>query len=54
MTGKTDPIEMLVTARVTEEQLDRMRSLHPRLVIRGEPGGIAIMTAEEAAAARDC
>jgi len=52
MAGATDPIEVLITARVTQEQLDRLRSLHPRLVIRGEPGGIAIMTAEEAAAAR--
>ena len=52
MTGTTAPIEVLITARVTQEQLDRMRSLHPRLIIRGEPGGIAIMTAEEAAAAR--
>jgi phosphoglycerate dehydrogenase-like enzyme len=48
----TAPIEVLITARVTQAQLDRLRSLHPRLVIHGEPGGIAIMTAEEAAAAR--
>lgn len=50
MTARQDPIEVLVTARVTMEQLDRMRTLHPRLIIHGEPGGIAIMTAEEAAA----
>jgi phosphoglycerate dehydrogenase-like enzyme len=50
MTERQEPIEVLVAARVTEEQLDRMRSLHPRLVIHGEPGGIAIMTGEEAAA----
>jgi phosphoglycerate dehydrogenase-like enzyme len=52
MTNRTEPIEVLITARVTREQLDRLRSLHPRLVIRGEPGGIAIMTPEEANAAR--
>ena len=52
MAGATDPIEVLITARVTQEQLDRLRSLHPRLVIRGEPGGIAIMTVEEAATAQ--
>ena len=52
MAGATEPIEVLITARATQEQLDRVRSLHPRLVIRGEPGGIAIMTAEEAAAHR--
>ncbi|RPI10143.1 MAG: D-2-hydroxyacid dehydrogenase [Zetaproteobacteria bacterium] len=45
-------INVLVSARVTREQLDRMKSVHPRLVIHGEPGGIAIMTAEEAAAHR--
>ena len=49
MTERQDPIEVLVTARVMQEQLDRMRTLHPRLIIHGEPGGIAIMTAEEAA-----
>jgi D-2-hydroxyacid dehydrogenase (NADP+) len=43
------PIHVLVSAWVTQEQLDRMKSAHPRLVIHGEPGGIAIMTAEEAA-----
>ena len=44
------PIHLLVSARVTKEQLERMMTIHPRLVIHGEPGGIAIMTAEEAAA----
>ena len=52
MTGRRDPIEVLVAARVTKEQLERMRALHPRLVVHGEPGGIAIMTAAEAAAHR--
>jgi phosphoglycerate dehydrogenase-like enzyme len=52
MAAGRDPIEVLVAARVTAEQLERMKALHPRLVIRGEPGGIAIMTAEEAAAHR--
>jgi phosphoglycerate dehydrogenase-like enzyme len=52
MSSKTEPIEVLITARVTQDQIDRMCSLHPRLVIHGEPGGIAIMTAEEAAAHR--
>ena len=46
------PIHVLVSARVTQEQLERMKSVDPRLVIHGEPGGIAIMTAEEAAANR--
>jgi hypothetical protein len=33
MAGKSDPIEGLITARVTQEQqLDRMRSVHPRLI----------------------
>lgn len=41
------PIHVLISARVTAEQLERMRSLHPRLVIDGEPGGIAIMHASE-------
>lgn len=50
MSSSREPIEVLVTARVTAEQLVRMRTLHPRLVIRGEPGGIAIMTAAEAMA----
>jgi phosphoglycerate dehydrogenase-like enzyme len=50
MRGIRDPIEVMLAARVMGEQLDRMRMLHPRLVIRGEPGGVAIMTAEEAAA----
>jgi phosphoglycerate dehydrogenase-like enzyme len=52
MTGRRDPIEVLLTARVTKAQIEHMRTLHPRLVIRGEPGGIAIMTADEAAAAK--
>ena len=50
MTGIRDPIEVLLAARVTKEQFDRVWTLHPRLVIRGDPGGVAIMTAEEAAA----
>ena len=50
MAAGKDPIEVLVAARVTAEQLERMKVLHPRLVIRGEHGGIAIMTAAEAAA----
>ena len=50
MSQADKPIEVLVTARVTTEQLGRMKTLHPRLVIRGEPGGMAIMTAAEAAA----
>ncbi len=45
-----EPIHVLVSARVTAEQLGRMRAIHPRLVIHGEPGGIAIMTPSEAAA----
>jgi phosphoglycerate dehydrogenase-like enzyme len=49
MADRSNPIDVLVAARVTKEQLERMRALHPRLVIHGEPGGIAIMTADEAA-----
>jgi phosphoglycerate dehydrogenase-like enzyme len=41
------PIHVLVSARVTAEQLARMRVIHPRLVIDGEPGGVAIMPASE-------
>jgi len=41
------PIHVLVSTRVTAEQLERMRRIHPRLTIHGEPGGIAIMDASE-------
>jgi phosphoglycerate dehydrogenase-like enzyme len=41
------PIHVLISTRVTLEQLDRMRAIHPRLAIDGEPGGIAIMAASE-------
>ena len=40
-------IHVLVSTRVTAEQLERMRNIHPRLVIHGEPGGVAIMQASE-------
>lgn len=42
-----EPIHVLVSAKVTAEQLARMRGLNPRLVIHGEPGGFAIMHASE-------
>lgn len=41
------PIHVLISTRATKEQIDRMRSLHPRLVIHGEAGGVAIMHASE-------
>ncbi len=44
-----EPIHVLISARVTVAQLDHMRSIHPRLVIHGEPGGIAILSPAEAA-----
>ncbi len=42
-----EPIHVLISAKVTAEQLARMRGLHPRLIIHGEPGGFAIMHASE-------
>ena len=42
-----EPIHVLISTRVTEEQLARMQDIHPGLVIHGEPGGIAIMEAHE-------
>ena len=45
----TKPIHVLVSARVTAEQLERMRDVHPRLVIDGEPGGISIMGSHQLA-----
>jgi phosphoglycerate dehydrogenase-like enzyme len=41
------PVHVLISAKVTAEQLARMRGLHPRLIIHGEPGGFAIMHASE-------
>ncbi len=41
------PIHVLISTRVTAEQLRRMQDIHPRLVIDGEPGGIAVMEAHE-------
>lgn len=35
---------VLVSTRVTSEQLERMRHLNPRLMIHGGSGGIAIIT----------
>ena len=43
----TSPIHVLISTRATAEQIDRMRGLHPQLVIHGEAGGIAIMHASE-------
>lgn len=40
-------IHVLIATRVTAEQLELLRNLDPRLVIHGEPGGIAIMDAAE-------
>jgi phosphoglycerate dehydrogenase-like enzyme len=42
-----EPVHVLVSAKVTAEQLAAMRAVHPRLVIHGEPGGYAIMDASE-------
>ena len=42
-----EPVHVLVSAKVTAEQLARMRGLDPRLIIHGEPGGFAIMHASE-------
>ena len=41
------PIHVLISTRVSAEQLERMQDIHPRLVIDGEPGGIAIMETHE-------
>ena len=41
------PIHVLISTRVTAQQLERMQDIHPRLVIDGEPGGIAVMEAHE-------
>ena len=41
------PIHVLISTRVTAHQLERMQDIHPRLVIDGEPGGIAVMEAHE-------
>jgi len=41
------PVHVLVSAKVTAEQLARMRAVDSRLVIHGEPGGYAIMDASE-------
>lgn len=43
----TSPIHVLISTRATAEQISRMRTLHPRLVIHGEAGGYAIMHASE-------
>lgn len=45
-----EPIHVLISARVTAAHLDHMRAIHPRLVIHGEPGGIAVLSPAEAAA----
>ena len=42
-----DPVHVLVSCKVTAEQLALMRAAHPRLAIHGEPGGFAIMHASE-------
>ena len=41
------PVHVLISTRATAAQVARMRGLHPRLVIHGEAGGIAIMNASE-------
>jgi phosphoglycerate dehydrogenase-like enzyme len=41
------PIHVLISTRATAGQVARMRALHPRLVIHGEAGGMAIMHASE-------
>ena len=41
------PIQVLISCKVTAAQLDRIRAVHPRLVIHGETGGYAVMEASE-------
>jgi phosphoglycerate dehydrogenase-like enzyme len=50
MANSRELVDVLISARVTAQQLKRMQAVHPRLVIHGEPGGIAIMPPAEAAA----
>lgn len=45
------PIEVLASARLTAEQLAMLRAAHPRLLIHGEPGGIALAPPTPALAA---
>ena len=40
-------IKVLISCKVTAGQLERIRAVHPRLAILGEPGGYAIMHASE-------
>lgn len=40
-------IHVLLSTRVTAEQIDRMRGLHPRLCIHAEPGGFATVNPAE-------
>jgi D-2-hydroxyacid dehydrogenase (NADP+) len=42
-----EPIHVFVSCRLSAEQLARVRSISPRLVIHGEPGGYAIMHSSE-------
>jgi phosphoglycerate dehydrogenase-like enzyme len=42
-----NPVHVLLSCKVSPEQLERIRSVHPRLVIHGEAGGYAIMPASE-------
>ena len=50
MANSRELVDVLISARSTPQQLKRMQAIHPRLVIHGEPGGIAIMPPAEAAA----
>ena len=42
-----EPVHVLLSAKVTAAQIERMHNLHPRLVIDGEPGGYAIVDPRE-------
>jgi D-2-hydroxyacid dehydrogenase (NADP+) len=42
-----DRIHVLAATRVTAEQLERLRAISARIVVHGEPGGIAIMDSSE-------
>ena len=42
-----EPVHVLLSAKITAAQIERMHNLHPRLVIDGEPGGYAIVDPRE-------
>ena len=42
-----DRVHVLLSTRVTEDQIQRMTAVHPRLAIHGEPGGYATVDPAE-------